>query len=86
MVRLNGSSSFQTLHQWCEITPFPQRLLPPILSDKSSHSCQWEPDLIILPPAEGGHTDPHPRPHHLHCVKANVFRWVYMSPHHTAGH
>lgn len=32
-----------------EIAPSPQRLLPPIFGDKSYHSCQWEPDLIILP-------------------------------------
>lgn len=43
-----GSSKFPNLYHWCEIT-LPQRQLPPILSAKSYHSCQREPDLITLP-------------------------------------
>lgn len=46
---MNASSTFHALSEWCELTPPPEQQLPPVFSDKSYHSSQREPNLIILP-------------------------------------
>ena len=51
---MNVSSAFHALCEWCELTPPPEKQLPPVFSDKSYHSSQREPNLIILPQLKVG--------------------------------